>query len=123
MNQPFVRWWVPVYLYAGLIFTVSSLPSPLPAFKIPFLDKGLHAVEYGVLGFLLARAISNDSPRKLQQDFRLWAALFAFLYGLGDEWHQSFVPMREASLLDALFDGLGAFVGQFFFQKGSSVWH
>jgi VanZ family protein len=29
------------------------------------------------------------------------------IYGFSDEWHQSFVPGREASLRDIFFDGLG----------------
>ena len=113
-----MRWWAPVYLYAALIFLLSSISRPLPAVKIPFMDKGLHMIEYGLLGYLLARAISNDSPKKLRQDFRFWAVLFALLYGLSDEWHQSFVPMREASIWDALFDGIGAAIGQLFFHTG-----
>lgn len=116
MNSSFVRWWIPVYLYAGAIFILSSIPRPLPAIKIPFLDKGLHMIEYGVFGFLLARALASDSPKALRHSFRTWAIVFALLYGLSDEWHQSFVPMREASLWDALFDGIGASIGQFFFH-------
>ena len=120
MTRPFVRWWVPVYLYMGLIFLLSSLPHPLPpiVLRIPFLDKGLHTIEYGVLGFLLARALSSNSPSRLRETFRGWAILFAILYGLSDEWHQRFVPMREASLMDAFFDGVGALLGQLFFQGG-----
>ena len=118
MTRPFVKWWAPVYLYASLIFVVSSIPRPLPPIKIPHLDKGLHMTEYGIFGFLLARALSSDSPSNLKRHFRFWAILFACLYGLSDEWHQSFVPMREASLWDALFDGIGACLGQLFFHWG-----
>lgn len=118
MTHPFARWWVPVYLYMGLIFFVSSIPLAFPAgLEFPFLDKGLHMVEYGLLGFLLARALSSDSPPRLREAFRAWAIFFALLYGLSDEWHQRFVPMRESSWVDVLFDGLGASFGQLLFHK------
>ena len=112
-----MKWWVPVYLYTTLIFIVSSIPRPLPpGLQFPFLDKGLHMIEYGILGFLLARALSSDSPPRLSHSFRMWAILFAVLYGATDEWHQLFVPMREASVADLFFDGVGASLGQFFFK-------
>jgi VanZ family protein len=37
--------------------------------------------------------------------------VFATLYGLTDEWHQSFVPGRSAAVADALADMVGAIVG------------
>ena len=43
-------------------------------------------------------------------EFR-WVALavvLALLYGLSDEYHQTFVPGRAASLKDIIVDGLGA---------------
>ena len=122
MTDMRARWWAPVYLYAALIFVVSSIPRVLPPqIRIPFLDKGLHMIEYGLLGFLLTRALFHDSPSGLRQNFRFWAVLFALLYGVSDEWHQSFVPMREASVWDALFDGVGAAIGQLFFSHGKDV--
>ncbi len=36
------------------------------------------------------------------------SVLFCSLYGLSDEWHQSFVPGRDASLGDWLADTIGA---------------
>ena len=114
---PRARWWAPVYLYAGLIFVLSSIPAPIPPVGVPFFDKWIHLVEYGVFGFLLARALASDSPKRLRENFRLWAIVFACLYGLSDEWHQLFVPMRQSSLWDALFDTIGASIGQFFFSS------
>ena len=122
-NHPFLRWWVPVYFYAGAIFLWSSLPRPLPpGIDVPHLDKALHTIEYALFGFLLARALSADSPAALRRQFRLWAVLFAVLYGVSDEWHQSFVPMRRSTVWDVVFDGVGAVIGQLLFKtKGGPV--
>ncbi len=41
----------------------------------------------------------------------LAGAVFCSLYGLSDEWHQSFVAGRESSALDWLADTLGGLCG------------
>jgi len=35
--------------------------------------------------------------------------LFCLLYGIGDEYHQSFIVLRSVSILDVLADTAGAF--------------
>jgi VanZ family protein len=37
--------------------------------------------------------------------------IFGTLYGLTDEWHQSFVPERQASARDLAADAAGVFIG------------
>jgi len=37
--------------------------------------------------------------------------LIAVLYGVSDEFHQSFVPARDASVMDLVSDTVGAFLG------------
>lgn len=73
-----------------------------------------HLTEYALLGILLyyARVKSQD------QEVRPWsrpAALFAFglatLYAASDEFHQKFVPHREAQVTDVMLDALGASIG------------
>ena len=53
-------YWVPVALYAGVIFFLSDQSHPeehLPSFLLKNVsDKVLHAVEYAVLGALCYRA-------------------------------------------------------------------
>jgi hypothetical protein len=110
-RSEFVRYWVPTIGYCLLIFILSSIsrgvymPSPFG------VDKVVHFVEYGVLGFLLARLIANA-----QSGFSRWfllglAAILATLYGISDEVHQAFVPGRNASLWDVVADGLGGLMG------------
>ena len=90
--------------YAG-IFAVSSLPaSELPS-GIP--DVIPHVLEYALLAFFLALAFAP--ARRLPA--LLPVLLLALLLGLLDEWHQTTTPGRVFSLLDLLWDGLGAMVG------------
>ncbi|MCK4648089.1 VanZ family protein [bacterium] len=100
----FMHYWVPVILYAGLIFTISSFPLPPPKVEIPFVDKFIHLIEYGILGFLFYRALKVS--RLAKQVFVL-AIIFSILYALSDEIHQYFVPGREFDLWDLAADSLG----------------
>ncbi len=107
----FVKFWLPVYLYAALIFFLSSIP-PIPAIvPLPFMDKILHLGEYAIFGFLLARGFKSSKRGYFRANFRLLAIGCAIIYGLTDELHQAFVPLRQASLFDLFFDGLGAMLG------------
>ncbi|MBU4310735.1 VanZ family protein [bacterium] len=100
----FIRYWVPVILYAGLIFTLSSFPLPPPKVEIPFIDKFIHLIEYGILGFLFYRALRVS---KLAKRVFILAIIFSILYALSDEIHQYFVPGRNCDLWDLAADSLG----------------
>ncbi|MFO0944389.1 MAG: VanZ family protein [Planctomycetota bacterium] len=103
------------YLFAasmqmGVLYWLSSKPSlgdePLNILlrlmnATPGGDKIAHAIAYAVLAFLLTRGFGH----------RGWGIAITVLYGLLDEYHQSFVPGRDAGLADWLADSLGAVVG------------
>jgi hypothetical protein len=49
--------WVPAVLYMAAIWIISSLATPPVAVsRFPFGDKGLHFLEYAILGLALAHA-------------------------------------------------------------------
>ena len=105
MNVVQVRDWSGLAVYAALIFFLSSqstLPIPM---SFPNQDKLVHASAYAVMGLLAWRAL------KYRQDDWVLAVLavgFASLYGVSDEFHQSFVPGRDADVWDWLADTTGA---------------
>ena len=71
------------------------------------IRKTAHFTEYAVLALLAARAF-RASPR-LALSARWWLASFALVacVALSDEYHQSFVPSRTASVYDSLLDMTG----------------
>ena len=117
----FVRYWLPVGLYAGLIFFLSSQTHPeddLPGFLFRDVsDKVLHAVEYGVLALLCARAARHAGGSVLAPRAMGFAIVAASLYGMTDELHQAFVPPREASALDWVADTVGAAVAAWLWNR------
>jgi len=102
------RLWLPVVVWAGLIFTLSSLSIPGAATRIfHYQDKLIHFLEFGVLGILLARAVYHSGSGSRG---RYWACILAVaLYGGLDEIHQLFVPGRSVELGDFAADCIGAF--------------
>lgn len=97
--------------WAALIFIASSIPgSALAAGPVVGFDKVVHALEYGVLGALTTRALMI-APGLAPALAALCGAALAALYGVSDEWHQSFVPGRFASGGDLVADAVGAAAG------------
>ena len=107
----FVRLWLPVFFYAGLIFVFSSQPQPKDVGLFMHSDKIIHLFEYAILGVLLMRAFGNSDYNMSFSKCLIASVALAFLYGVLDEFHQYFVPTRNANLQDALFDGIGALLG------------
>ena len=102
--------WVPALAWAGLIFLLSSQPSPaVQPPSIPHGDKLAHAGAYAILAWLAARALlaGGTAPARAL----LLAVLLGSLYGASDELHQSFVPGRDADPLDWAADAAGALLG------------
>ena len=116
--QPWRRWgglvgryWVPVFLYATVIYFLSSLSHPevlAPSVFEIVSDKLLHAMEYGVLGILCYRAFRYATRPSLARYAVLLAIAVSAFYGLTDELHQGLVPGREADVGDFLADVAGA---------------
>lgn len=104
-----VLWlWGPAAAYMALIFVQSSLTdAPLPG-AVP--DKLAHAVGYAVLGGLVTRAMAGGFPRPVTWGTAVASFVVTVLYGVSDEWHQSFVPGRTADAWDVLADAAGASV-------------
>lgn len=100
--------WVPVALYAGLIWYLSSRAVDFPIDRFPLRDKGVHFLEYGFLALLTSFAIHRSRP---EARFPLLGAVWITIgLGLVDELHQTYVPERSGDVLDLLADACGAVV-------------
>jgi len=106
-----IRFWFPVILYSGIIFCVSSVPDvTIPLSEVQF-DKILHILVYLPFGFLMARGISSTGPFVSGKKLYILVVLATFLYGISDEYHQSFVPGRNFGIFDVLADTIGGAIG------------
>ena len=69
--------------------------------------KAGHFTEYAVLAFLARRAFITSSHAFLQRYWFQLGLLLIVIYGLLDEFHQSFVPSRTPSIYDSAIDVAG----------------
>ena len=109
-----VRYWGPVCLYAGLIFVASSMSSPpesVSSILGKVSDKVLHLCEYALLGAFAYRACRHGAGAWVAGHAVVVAVAGCALYGLSDEIHQLFVPLRQGDPLDLVADSVGAMLG------------
>jgi len=113
----FLRFWFPVIVYSGMIFMASSIEGADTPELFSHFDKVLHVLEYAVYGFLVQRALIN-SNNNLSINFLLFfSILICLLYGLSDEYHQTFVLGRQADISDLIADTLGGLLGSLAYLK------
>lgn len=113
--QKYILRWLPAIIVMVVIFGLSSIPSKeMPDFGFwdLIIKKGAHMLGYGILAATYSYGLGFSKGR--------WrfALLFAVVYAITDEYHQSFVQGRHSSWLDALvIDGSGAVIGLFILSK------
>jgi VanZ family protein len=92
------------------IYAFSAQPS-LPHAPAPWWDllvkKGAHMAAYAILVVLWWRLLALRSSKRLALGL---AGLLAVLYAVSDEFHQTYVPGRNGSLLDVGIDTGGVLV-------------
>ena len=109
MRGPFVRNWLPVLVWAAVIFSFSAVPdlgTGLGGWDL-VLRKLAHTAEYAILGALLVRATERSGL----------AFGLGVLYAVSDEVHQVFVPGRHGAPLDVAIDAVGVAVGIVLWQS------
>ncbi|HEX6438643.1 MAG TPA: VanZ family protein [Candidatus Binatia bacterium] len=134
-GKTFINRWLPVLLWATVIFLFSTehfaapqssrilgplLRSAFPGITaeqvslVQFVVRKLaHWSEYFILAVLLYRAwYAENSGRSPVRPAAL-TVCFALVWAISDEFHQSLVPSRTASLVDVMIDGFGALCGSF----------
>ncbi|PYS59037.1 MAG: hypothetical protein DMF76_17575 [Acidobacteria bacterium] len=71
------------------------------------IRKAGHFSEYAIFALLAAHAFRTSSRELLRKRW-FWASLsLVVIYALGDEFHQSFVRSRTASIYDSMIDSFG----------------
>jgi VanZ family protein len=95
--------WLPVVVWAAVIFAFSSVPSlnsGLGGWDL-VLRKCAHMTEYAILAVLVLRASGSAA----------WALGLTVAYAVSDEVHQTFVRGRHGSPVDVAIDAAGALLG------------
>ena len=103
--------------YCLFIYWLSSQTSLKEPFDFGFelQDKLYHAGAYFIMGLLAWRSFSHWVSCPIILAFLSIA--FCSLYGISDEWHQSFVVGRQSDSTDWIADTSGAILAVFLQYK------
>lgn len=104
----------PPLAWAAAIFGASAQSDIGPAALVP--DWITHGISYAILAVLTCRALAGGAGRPHSGGALALAVALATGYGVSDEYHQSFVPGRDASAGDVAKDLGGALAGSVIFR-------
>ncbi|TAJ14008.1 MAG: hypothetical protein EPO68_12875 [Planctomycetota bacterium] len=113
LRAPRAFWAVVALAWMAGIWLLSSLRPPpgAPSFWIAWLLNCGHAFEFGMLALWLALALPRrDAPRRwadLTEARVLLVFVLAMVWAVLDEWHQSRVGGRDATVFDLATDACG----------------
>ena len=100
---------VPMLIVMGTIFFLSHQPGDsLTLPLLPGSDKLAHMLAYGVLAGTVLFALSEHQKNTKPRIVMVFTVAFCLFHGLSDEFHQSFIPGRTASVYDLVADCVGA---------------
>ena len=133
--QNFKKYWLPVIFWMGFIFWMStgtfsaentySVVQKIVTFLVPVISsqeldlvhalirKAAHVTEYFILGLLLFRGLRGGSAASWNWRWSWGALIVVVLWAAIDEFHQSLVPTRTASLVDVSIDTAGGALALF----------
>ena len=102
-----VRWAI---LYGAVIIGLSSIPGKnFPEAAWLAHDKMIHFAEYGLFGYLVAKAMNTRVTAN--GPIFLITLLLGGLFGMADEIYQSIIPGRDSSVYDWIADVTGVMLG------------
>jgi VanZ family protein len=111
MNVSGIGWATAAICWMVLIFYLSSLTGQ--EVSQPFHPKPIswigHIVLFATLAAFLQSAIRGWNF-EINLRWVIALAMFSSLFGISDEYHQSFVTGRQATIADALIDSISAIV-------------
>jgi VanZ family protein len=107
-----LKQWLPFFAWVVLVFVGSSIPRlPGNPFGLPqWSDKVAHFLEYLVLAFLFYRGVHGGRSRAR---FPAWFVVLAtgLVIASIDEYHQLYIPGRDANIWDWTADMAGIVTG------------
>ena len=108
LKTNYLKLWLPPIIWAVVIFSFSSYQT-VQASQIMWQDfivkKSFHIIEYAILTTFVYRAMKGSGLDRKKAG--IYSILFTILYGITDEFHQSFTQGRESKARDVVFDTIG----------------
>lgn len=100
---------VPMVVVMGTIFLLShQAQHTLVQFSFPGFDKICHVVIYGALAGAVWYGLPREFKRNRLESAMMLTVMICIVYGISDEFHQSFIPGRDSDPFDLAADATGA---------------
>ena len=115
-------WWLATLIYMGLIYYASAHTIAIDGLNsndYRVISSLTHVAMYGGLAFLASISFYKSGNELKKSCFK--GFLLAIVYGITDEYHQSFVPGREAHFDDWLLDVFGSVLAVYFLIRFSTL--
>ncbi len=116
--RKFVKWWLPLIMWMGLIFigsSIGNIPRVGDRTTDSIVHRAAHVLEFAVLGALLLRAMNKG--KLVTKREMITTLIIVTLYGASDEFHQRFTPGRNSEGLSVLFDAAGGAIGGWIYHE------
>lgn len=104
-----LAWMIVIFMFSHQANSGTITEEYFGLMNVPIRKFG-HIVEYMVLYLLVKWALDGIKPSASKLN-TIYTLTVAILYAASDEWHQSFVPGRSASVRDVVIDSIGATSG------------
>ena len=119
-----VVWLVLIFLFSSSLFSADNTEKILVFDLLNYVvRKGSHMVEYAILVYLWFRSLCVVRERFARSV--VLSVTLSVLYAASDEWHQSFVPSRDGTVTDVIWDASGAVLMAIFlwyiYQRGTGA--
>ena len=112
----FFYYWLPVLVYAIIIYSFSSVPGKQIPYVFKFQSEVFHILEYAGFAVVLHRALAAQFPAFTSSRRFFWVVFLVVAYGITDEIHQLYVPNRYGTIIDVTYDGIGALLSNLFYR-------
>jgi len=103
-------------LYWPTLFVFAHIPVPRVVREAGVSDKSLHFFMYLMLIYLLWFAVRGDEKVNWRRAGPWWMLAVVAVYGILDEWSQSFVAGRSCDAQDFFADAAGTLTGLILFS-------
>lgn len=112
---------LPWILVIILITTESQMSGSNFTSSLLYSDKAVHLIIFGLLGWLMARAIFQENNLFLHKNY-FWVVLICIaFFAILDEIHQLYIPGRSFDMLDWAADLSGACLFLLLFKKRHKI--
>lgn len=97
--------WIPTIIYSVAIFFLSEQTHNTSSSTVNVFA---HFLEFGFFACAVVWGVTSGFLGDLTLKRTVWIFVAVAIYAVSDEFHQSFVPGREASVVDVIADTAGA---------------